>query len=33
MFTNDKQHGLGKKEYILGNEVYDGMWVNGKATG
>lgn len=33
MFMNDKPHGQGKREFIRGNEVYDGMWVNGKATG
>ena len=33
MFHNDLPHGPGKKEFINGNEVYDGMWINGKATG
>ena len=33
MFMNDKPNGQGKKEFILGKEVYDGMWENGKANG
>ena len=33
MFQNDKPNGTGKKEFILGKEVYDGMWENGKANG
>ena len=33
MFLNGEPHGMGKKEFLLRNEVYDGMWKNGQATG